>query len=249
MRKKLYYFFNLIYLSLLFSCVSHSQHENKKILFQDDFESYIKNSLPTGAWNHSGNGSITISNSKSVSGKQSVAFVSGEGYQEHAFLNLESIFPVKNNQYYGSMRMFVQEASPDGVHWTMLQSSGAVSGENYRSEVRYGGQHNKKLMANYETMGVASDCWQHSSVKIPEQEWFKVQWFFDGERDTMKFWLNDKLLQDISLSQQGQGCGGHDTNDLWHFPIFENLAIGWVDYQTGGGNRYLWIDDVILWQE
>ena len=228
-------------------CVNHSV--NKNILFEDDFESYAMGSVPDSPWIKTGLGSVLVDNLRSVSGNQSVHFISGESYKNHAFLKLESIFPVEKNQYYGSMQMYVEEASPDGVHWTMLQSSGAVNGEEYRSEVRYGGQHDKQLMANYETMGVASDCWQHSSVKIPEKEWFQVQWFFDGESDTMKFWLNGQLLEEISLSKKGQGCGAHETNDLWRFPVFENLVIGWVDYQTGGGQRKLWIDDVVVWQE
>jgi len=223
--------------------------KTKNVLYEDDFESYRVGQAPTGAWSQSGEGSVAISDSKKYKGSQSVYFEAGESYKNRAFLSIEEIFPVKNNQYYASMYMYVQEASPDGVHWTMLQSAGRVQGEAYRSEVRYGGQHRKQLMANYDTMGVASDCWQHSSVKIPEQEWFKVQWFFDGQTDTMKFWLNDELLEDISLTKQGQGCGAHDTDDLWRFPIFENLDIGWVDYQTGGGKRQIWIDDVVLWQE
>ncbi len=229
------------------ACVNHSV--NKNILFEDDFESYAKGSVPDSPWIKTGQGSVLIDNVRSVSGNQSAHFISGESYKNHAFLKLERIFPVEKNQYYGSMHMYVKEASPDGVHWTMLQSSGPVQGENYRSEVRYGGQHNKQLMANYDTVGISSDCWKHSLVKIPEKAWFKVSWFFDGESDTMKIWLNNNLLSEISLSKKGEGCVGHDAKDLWHFPKFENVVIGWVDYQTGGGKRELWIDDVRIWQE
>ncbi len=97
------------------------------------------------------------------------------------------------------MEMFVKKASPDGIHWTMLQSSGKVSGEAFFSEIRYGGQHRKNLMANYETLGVKSDCWQHPKENIPEQKWFNIRWFFDGESNLMKIWLDNVLLDEITV--------------------------------------------------
>ncbi|MEP6901658.1 MAG: hypothetical protein ABJA66_07900, partial [Actinomycetota bacterium] len=186
-----------------------------------------------------------VDSEKSHSGRKSVHFISGEQYKNRAFIGLfdKSVFPLKNNRYYGSMYMWIAEASPDGVHWTMLQSSGKVKDKSFSAEIRYGGQHQKQLMANYETNGVKSDCWQHSSVPIPEKRWFKVAWFFDGANNSMKFWLDDKQLDEIAVKDQGNGCISNDLNGKWLFPIFENVQIGWVDYQPNGGERNLWIDD------
>ena len=217
----------------------------KSLLFADDFESYKVGAVPASPWVKSGGGKVYVDDTKSHTGQKSVHFISGEQYKNRAFIGLfdKSIFPLKKNRYYGSMFMWVDEASPDGVHWTMLQSSGKVADKNFSSEIRYGGQHQKRLMANYETNGVKSDCWQHSSVKIPEKGWFKVEWFFDGNNNSMKFWLDDKPLEEIAVKDKGSGCVNNDLDGKWLFPVFENVQIGWVDYQSNGGARNVWIDD------
>lgn len=217
----------------------------KSLLFTDDFESYRTGETPSSPWIKSGGGKVFVDTEKSHSGKKSVHFISGEQYKNRAFIGLfdKSVFPLRKNRYYGSMFMWIDTASPDGVHWTMLQSSGKVKGKNFSSEIRYGGQHQKRLMANYETNTVKSDCWQHSTVAIPEKRWFKVEWFFDGEKNLMKFWLDDKPLEEITVKERGSGCISNDLNGEWLFPVFENVQIGWVDYQPNGGERNIWIDD------
>ncbi|HAA22584.1 MAG TPA: hypothetical protein DCP28_28900, partial [Cytophagales bacterium] len=174
-----------------------------------------------------------------------------EGYANRAFLGLHGApwFPLPHNAYYAAMYLWVEEASPDGIHWTMVQSSGPVTGENYTSEVRYGGQHRQQLMANYDTQGVATDCWHHATVALPEKQWVKIGWYFDGPANLMKFWLNDTLLEELTVQGQGQGCVADGLTGQWKFPVFENIVIGWVDYQTGGGTRRLWIDDFEVYQE
>lgn len=215
------------------------------VLFSDDFESYPAGTIPPSPWRKSGDGKVFVDSAKSVSGKNSIHFVTGETYKNRAFLGLfdQTIFPLKKNRYFGKMLMFVEEASPDGVHWTMLQSSGKVPEKDFTAEIRYGGQHAKKLMANFETNGVKSDCWQHSSVKIPEKKWFKVEWFFDGKNNLMKIWIDGVLINEITVKNRGQGCISNDLNGEWIFPVFENVQIGWVDYQPDGGERNIWIDD------
>lgn len=116
---------------LLFHFISFiSACENKSLLFSDDFESHESGKAPGLPWKTEGNGKIFIDNLKSKSGKQSVHFISGETYENRALLGLfeRNIFPLKQNSFYGSMNMWIDEASPDGVHWTMIQSSGKVLG-------------------------------------------------------------------------------------------------------------------------
>ncbi|MEM9685859.1 MAG: hypothetical protein AAF934_02940 [Bacteroidota bacterium] len=230
---------------LLFFLLNGCKQE-RNILFNDTFEAYTVGELPGDPWLTSGAGTIFIDTSRAFSGKQSVHFISGEGYANRAFIELEDHFPLPENNYYGAMKMFVEEASPDGVHWTMVQSSGKVVGEAFSAEVRYGGQHEKRLMANYDTKGVKSDCWQHSTLKIPEKRWFDVQWQFDGEKNEMRFWLDGQLVADLTVKGKGEGCLDNDIEGQWLFPLMEKLSIGWVDYQKEGGTRRVWIDDVVL---
>lgn len=217
----------------------------RSLLFTDDFESYNEGEVPASPWVKSGGGKVFVDAEKSHSGRNSVHFVSSEQYKNRAFIGLfdKSIFPLKKNRYYVSMFMWIDEALTNGVHWTILQSSGKVADKNFSSEIRYGGQHQKRLMANYETNGVKSDYWQHSSFQIPEKRWFKVAWFFDGGNNSMKFWLDDNPLDKIAVKDKDEGCVSNDLSGEWLFPVFENVQIGWVDYQPHGGERNLWIDD------
>jgi len=174
-----------------------SCHKKNDVLYIDNFENYTTDKTPGGPWKKTGKGTAVIDDTKSYSGSKSVHFVTGEGYQNRAFLELDHIFPIKDNAYYGSVKMYIEEASPDGIHWTMVQSSGKVKDAAYSSEIRYGGQHNKKLMANYETQGVQSDCWKHAQTKIPEGTWFTLQWYFNGNEDTMQLWLDGTVIESL----------------------------------------------------
>jgi len=220
--------------------------ETSSILYKDSFEEYVTGKTPEEPWKKTGKGIAVIDETKSFSGNKSVHFITGEGYQNRAFLGIDHIFPLKDNAYYGSLKMYVEEASPDGIHWTMIQSSGKVRNEDYFSEIRYGGQHNKRLMANYETRNVKSDCWKHSQVKIPEGKWFDLQWYFNGNTDTMQLWVDDESIASLTVVGSGEGCVENDINGQWKFPVMENVLLGWVDYQTNGGTRNIWIDDVII---
>ncbi|WP_147405015.1 hypothetical protein [Aquimarina sp. AD10] len=216
------------------------------ILFEDNFEGHTLGNIPNKPWKKSGAGIVVIDTLKSFSGNKSVHFISGEGYKNRAFIGLDHIFPIVKNCYFGTMKMYVEEASPNGVHWTMLQSSGKVRSQNFSAEIRYGGQHQKHLMANYDTQGLKSDCWKHSQVKIPEKKWFTLKWMFDGDRNTMKLWLDGTIVEAITVKDYGEGCAFDEVNNKWIFPVFENVLMGWVDYQTGGGTRNVWIDDVVI---
>lgn len=217
----------------------------KTIVFEDDFESGTLTKAPQNPWVVSGHGTVVIDSSNSFSGNKSAYFKSGEGFANRAFLSLSTIFPIQNNAYYGSMQMFVKKAPPNGVHWTMIQSSGTVD-KQYLAAVRYGGQHHQQLMANYDTKGVESDCWQHSTVKIPENRWFKVQWYFNGPENTMQLWIDNQEIDQLKVIGSGEGCVKNGTQNQWVFPAFESLDIGWVDYQKEGGTRHVWIDDVVI---
>ncbi len=222
--------------------------KTESYLYVDDFESYEVTNFPGGPWNSEGNGEIIVDDTRAVSGTKAVRFVTGEGYSERGFISLSGnpFFPLEDNELYGSVNFWVNSASPDGIHWTMIETRGKVPDQDFSSMIRYGGQHAGRFMANYDTDGIRTDCWQHSQTKLPEREWFNIKFYINGNEDLMKFWLNDQLIEDLTVKSKGQGCVGDDNNELWSFPSISQILIGWVDYQSGGGERELWIDDVVL---
>ena len=214
----------------------------------DDFESYT--GKPAAPWTVSiNNGTVAIDTTKHQSGKQSVKFsTSGANAYQRAFIGLEGApFPIADNAFYGRMMIYATSAANDGVHWTMIQAEGPVAAQGVtNAQVRYGGQQMKSLMANYDSTGKKSDCWQHSATKMPEAQWACMQWYFDGKTNTQKFWLNGKAIDDLTVTGEGQGCINHDLNDTWYFPQnFAKAYVGWESYQTDDA-REVWIDDVAI---
>ena len=145
------------------------------------------------------------------------------------------------------MMIYATKAANDGVHWTMIDAEGPVAAQGIsNASVRYGGQHLQSLMANYDSTGKKSDCWQHSETKMPEGKWACMQWYFDGKTNTQKFWLNGAAVDDLTVAGSGQGCVNHETNDMWYFPQdFAKTYVGWESYQKDDA-REVWIDDFAL---
>ena len=215
----------------------------------EDFESYTDK--PGGNWKVETNTgtAILIDNTKHVSGSKSVKFTtSGANNYQRAFIGLSSpIFPIAGNAFYGRMMMYVTKAANDGVHWTMIEADGPVAAQSItNANVRYGGQQMQHLMANYDSTGKKSDCWQHSETKMPEGKWACMQWYFDGSTNTQKFWLDSVAIDDLTVTGMGQGCIAQETNDTWYFPqSFSKTYVGWESYQKDDA-REVWIDDFAL---
>ncbi|HET9955876.1 MAG TPA: hypothetical protein VFQ61_15305 [Polyangiaceae bacterium] len=220
----------------------------KGALICDDFEAYTDR--PAGPWKLStNNGTVAIDTTRHASGSKSVKFsTTGANSYQRAYIGIEGTpFPLSGNAFYGRMLIYVTQAANDGVHWTMIQADGPVAAQGVtNAQVRYGGQHMQRLMANYDSAGKKSDCWKHSQTKMPEGKWACMQWYFDGASNTQKFWLDGAAIDDLTVTGTGEGCLNHDLNDTWYFPqSFEKAYVGWESYQKDDA-REVWIDDVAL---
>lgn len=234
-------------------------------LFCDDFEDYDVGKSPGAPWaERVSSGSVAVDGAQHVSGSKSVKFTTeAKDSTKTAFLRLksDSVFPVAGNLFYGRMMVRLESAPTASVHWTLLQSTGTVPNQTYRSQYRYGGQHpvmdggtftGSQLMANYETPdsysgnGPSSDCWVHANMKVlPTGAWVCVEWQFDGPNDAMRFWMNDQALEDLSVNGTGQGCVSQSETYRWTAPEFSELEIGWESYQNDAA-RTLYIDDLVV---
>lgn len=215
-------------------------------LFCDDFEAYTD--APGAPWmvQKNAQGNVIIDGAQHRSGTKAVKFTTtGTMSYQQAFMSLTKIFPVAQNAFYGRMMMYATKAANDGVHWTMIQGEGAATGGITNAKVRYGGQQQKSLMANYDSTGKKSDCWQHSATKMPEAKWACMEWYFDGATNTQKFWLDGNAVNDLTVMGVGEGCLSNETDNKWVFPTFSKVSLGWESYQTDDP-REVWIDDVAL---
>jgi hypothetical protein len=216
-------------------------------LFCDDFESYTGTPGAPWAVTKNSQGNVVIDGAQHKSGTKAFKFTtSGAATYQQSFITLAKPFPVANNAFYGRMMIYATKVANDGVHWTMIQGEGSVTTPAIeRALVRYGGQHQQAMMANYDSNPVKSDCWKHSATKMPEGKWACMEWYFEGATNTQKFWLDGKAIDDLTVVEKGEGCVAHETEDKWLFPQFKKVSVGWESYQTDDA-REVWIDDVAL---
>lgn len=218
-------------------------------LICDDFEDDADGQAPGAPWQTAtNNGNVAIDGAHAHSGTRAVKVSTGAGQYKQAFFFTEGApaFPVAGNVVYGRMMIFMDATANDGVHWTMLQGTGPLAGHaGVQSYYRYGGMWAGKMMANYETAGLSTDCWNNSNTVMPTGKWTCMEWKFDGPANEMRFWLDGTEVSDLHVKDQGMGCGGHDLSDQWLAPTFDKMWLGWESYQQDDA-RDAWIDDVIL---
>jgi hypothetical protein len=225
-------------------------------LFCDDFEDAALGAL-VAPWRPSTNmATVNVDEVQAFSGTKAMhvnAPQAGTNHRGYAALDQGSsagIFPAAAQEMYGRAMVYLADYPNADVHWTFIQGEGRAADDTHNALYRYGGQHQNgaQLMANYETtMGVATDCWDHSASVLPEATWTCVEWHFTVASNDMQFWLNGSELSDIHVTQMGEGCGGHALNDQWLAPpAFQTLYLGWEHYQQTMNPIDLWMDDVVV---
>jgi hypothetical protein len=128
----------------------------------------------------------------------------------------------------------------------MLQGSGPLAGhDGVTAYYRYGGMWMGQMMANYETNGASTDCWNNTMDALPTGRWACMEWRFDTAQNDMRFWLDGTEVTSMHVHQTGQGCVAHDLGDQWLAPTFMRMSVGWESYQQDDA-REAWIDDVIF---
>jgi hypothetical protein len=240
-------------------------------LFCDDFEAAATGAPPSGAWTASQtNGSVTVDTSRAFRGSQAVkattlaTAMTGQTYKV-ALIGLTGapVVPVPNQAYYGRMMFYLESAPSASVHWTFIDTRGLVPGQDYTATYRYGGQlpvtdasgtPGNQLMANYDTTdfygtpprGPNTDCYQHAGGKpVPVGRWACAEWYFDGQNNQMRFWLDGAELSDLEIDGTGEGCVAQDPGYTWVAPTFSRIDVGWESYQADD-ERSIWIDDVVI---
>lgn len=220
-------------------------------LLCDDFEGDALGAAPKAkaAWKVATNmGKVVIDGAHAHSGSRAVKVSTQAGQYKQALFYFDGgpVFPVAGNVVHGRMMIYMDQTASDGVHWTMAAGQGPLAGHpGVTSIYRYGGMHMGKMMANYETSGAKTDCWDNSQTVMPTKKWACMEWRFDGPNNEMRFWLDGAEVADLHMKDQGMGCINHDLQDKWLAPTFQRMSFGWESYQQDAA-RDAWIDDVII---
>jgi len=222
----------------------------------DEFETYAEGATPNGIWSKQGGGSATVDTSRPHRGAQSVHIVTGESEQGRVWLHTTSdrVFPTRH--MFGRLWMYLDALPTTEVHWDMIEGQGIADepeawDDPFEIALRYGGQLDENLLANFETPGSyggdgpRTDCAKFSDTRMPFGRWACMEWEFDSDAEVMRFWLDGEIVDDLEVEKQGTQCISDETNGVWYYPTFESLNIGWREWWEAG-TRELWIDDVAV---
>lgn len=218
-------------------------------LLCDDFEDDAPG-MPGAPWAVStSQATLEVIEGDAYSGTRAIHITTegGDGTYRRAFMSVEGapVFPIASNVVWGRMMARFASVPAGAVHWTNIQGEGDVEGMGFRGLYRYGGMNDGRILANYETQGVGSDCWRNSQTVMPSGTWTCLEWHYDGPTDTMEFFVDGAPIDDVSVIGQGDGCITHDTGDNWYAPVFDTMRLGWEHYQATGAQE-MWLDDVAL---
>jgi hypothetical protein len=174
-----------------------------------------------------------------------------------SYIKETSTFPEANDTYFG--RVFVYFKSlpatlPDGgmnyAHWTML----AGSGTGAPGEIRVSGQlqNGKNLFGvgtDTGTYDAGSGDWttsdndpKGSPSPVPLGQWLCIEWMHKGDTSETQFWWDD--ARHPSLSTTASMHGGNANPYL--LPQFDQVWVGWQEYQTSSEVFELWIDEIAI---
>lgn len=228
--------------------------------FCDDFERWDSGTAPRFPWNVlRSRATLVVDDTRHFSGSKAIhivteAFDGGSAFRRALIQTADAgVFPLPGNDMWGRMMMYVANAPAGSVHWTHIQGEGWVvdagiadgGTRTFRAFTRYGGQQQKRLMANYETSGVQSDCYQHSQTVMPEGRWACFEWNFSGPTGQMRLFLDGAVVAPITINGSGQGCVHPELGNRWYIPRFDGVSLGWEHYQASVSHE-LWVDDVII---
>ncbi|MEY2932219.1 MAG: hypothetical protein RL033_2968, partial [Pseudomonadota bacterium] len=154
--------------------------------FCDDFEGAIAGQVPAAPWTVSQtNATVAVDTTRAFRGTQSVKSttlptVGGTPTYKRGLIGLAGapVIPLPEQRVYGRMMFYLESSPTADVHWTFVDGTGLVAGQDYTSTYRYGGQHpvtgGSQLMANYDTTdyyatpskGPQTDCYQHANAVV-----------------------------------------------------------------------------------
>jgi hypothetical protein len=215
----------------------------------EDFET---GSLNTAIWKVSGTTPVIDGMQHARGAKALHITQTGDGL---SYIKETTTFPEPNNTYFG--RVFVYFKSlpiPPGMtyaHWTML----AASGTGVPGEIRVSGQlqNGKNLFGvgtDNRTDGGSGD-WTNSDndpkgapVAVPLDTWLCIEWMHKGDTNETAFWWDD--VAHPSLSTTAAVVHGGNPGNPYLLPEFNQLWIGWQEYQTSTEIFESWIDEIAI---
>jgi hypothetical protein len=164
-------------------------------------------------------------------------------------------FPEPHDTYFGRVFVYFKSLpTPPGMtyaHWTMI----AASGTGIPGEIRVSGQ----LQSGKNLFGVGTDNeadggsgdWTNSDrdpggmpVAVPTNKWLCVEWMHKGDTNETAFWWD--AVSHPSLSTDAGVVHGGAPQNPYLLPQFNQVWVGWQEYQSSTEVFESWIDEIAI---
>jgi hypothetical protein len=225
------------------------------IFLSEDFDSTPVGQIPKG---FASKGAVAVAEDTAHSGKHSLKMSPAEKGARVITLN-QAEANALGGEHWGRLYYKMKLPTPlpvpppgkttGGIHSTIVSGnavSPAATGD--KIEVRLAGTSTNmtgafKYLYNVQPRGGRKEF--GVSAKETSQysdQWTLIEWHADYATQTYQFFVNGKEIPELSLHK---GAGNFDGIEIPK--NFDDLAIGWLNYQSASGEGFtVWIDDLVL---
>ena len=187
-------------------------------------------------------GSLEIDSRQAFSGTNALS-INVPANQRGGFLQQTGapLFPLQNNQMWGRVMVYFDSLSPG--HTDFVRGAPANTNPPWYNVAEQTGD----VLLNYYN-GADFDCWARPAggKTLELGAWMCFEWNFDGNADTMQFYIDGALEREVSAT--GDGCLSGQAS-LWDAPEFGSLQIGQYIAEIGSTEAQMWLDDIAVGTE
>lgn len=216
--------------------------DDPNLLVCEDFEDAALGGNPDG-WDLRGSGvwggnTMGVTNEQAVSGSQAFRVASGEnGAQWLTYMGDISPFA---DGHWG--RMYFRMGSPvpwpdrGVIHGDLFEARGNWNGSTH--QVRWAVINNSAMQHNWgynvQTSDAGEFIYETGYVYSWTEDWLCVEWHHDQAAQQATLWVDGEQLVDVPAGDDPQ------------LPTFDDISVGWANYQIASPEFIVYIDDVVL---
>jgi len=189
---------------------------------------------------HWGGISIGVSDQDAARGTKALRVEGGDNGAN--FMRYDGALGALATQHYGRILFKVETPAPfpsSGVlHGDIIQGEGPSPRTGAGSNVRWGVVENTqdRFQWLYNVQPYNSDPEFGDGTNYDYSwpgEWQCMEWFWSSTLQDGTLWIDEEEIPvDVG------------SNHAPELPVFENLAVGWANYQPAGAGFVVWIDEV-----
>ncbi len=224
------------------------------IFLSEDFEATAVGQIPKG---FTSKGAIAVADDFAHTGKHSLKISPAEKGPRVILLSKDEATAL-GSEHWGRLYYKVKLPSPlpvpppgktsGGIHSTIVSGNGISPLKNDKIEVRLAGTGTSmkgdfKYLYNVQTREGRGEFGSSSKEVFQySDQWTLIEWHADYATQTYQFFVNGKEIPELSIHK---GEGNFDKIEIPK--NFDDLAIGWLNYQPASGEGFtVWIDDLVL---